>query len=100
MVVARAQTLRGAPAARVLLAPLYAMGLFHATPKRKATSWGFLVGVFGLVKAVKRLAYPWRSIVDAGVVAGLSVGSASLFLHYANALRGVPPPADPALPVS
>ena len=98
-VVARALTLEpGAPVARGALAPLYSMGLFHATRKRKATSWGFLIGVFGLVKLVKKLSYPWRAVVDAGVVAGLSIGSASILYHWGRALRGVAPPADAALP--
>ena len=100
MVVARSLTLaRGEGGlAGAALAPAYAMGLFHATRKRKLTSWGFVVGVACLVKAVKALAYPWRSVVDGGVVAGLSVGTASIAYHYARAVAGVAPPADAALP--
>ena len=101
MVVKRAMTLgdAGASPAHAALAPLYAMGLFHATPKRRNTSWGFLLGVFGIVKLVKKLSYPWRSVVDAGVVAGLTIGAASLLYHYARALAGIEPPADAALPM-
>jgi len=100
MVVARSLTLRDGHGGAVgkALAPAYAMGLFHATKKRRATSWGFLVGVACLVRVVKKLAYPARAIVDGGVVAGLSVGSASIAYHYVRALGGVPPPADAALP--
>ena len=29
----------------------YAMGLFHASPEK--TSWGFIVGIFAIVKTVK-----------------------------------------------
>ena len=86
MVVKRSLTLRDAPLAHKLAGPLYAMGLFHATKKRACTSWGFLVGVFGLVKLVQRLPYPWRSVVDAGVVAGLGVGAGSILYHYARCL--------------
>ena len=89
MVVKRSLTLRDAPLAHKLAGPLYAMGLFHATRKRVDTSWGFLVGVFGLVKLVQRLPYPWRSVVDAGVVAGLGVGAGS-------SVDGVHWPLNPA----
>ena len=70
-VVARALTLESggggaAGAAPRALAPLYAMGLFHATPKRKKTSWGFVLGIFMIVKAVRARArsspYPARSL--------------------------------------
>jgi hypothetical protein len=78
---------------------MYAMGLFSATKKRRIISWSFLIGVFGIVKAVKKLSYPWRSIVDGGVVVGLTFGSLSILYHYARAVAfGVPAPADPCLP--
>ena len=98
MVVARALTLRDAPVHHVALGPLYSMGLFHASKKRLATSWGFVVGIAALVKLVKALDYPWRAVVDGGVVAGLSVGAASILYHYGRSLGGVDPPADAALP--
>ena len=65
-----------------LLAPLYSMGLMHATKKRKIVSWSVTIGVAGIVAAVKRLPYPWRNIVDAGVVVGLTWGSLSIILKY------------------
>jgi hypothetical protein len=98
MVVARALTLRDAPPLHALFAPLYSMGLFHASRKRLCTSWGFLVGIAAVVKLVKSLEYPWRAVVDGGVVAGLSVGAASILYHYGRALGGIDPPADAALP--
>jgi hypothetical protein len=98
MVVARALTLRDAPLLHVLFAPFYSMGLFHASRKRLYTSWGFVVGIAAIVALVKRLVYPWRSVVDGGVVAGLSVGAASILYHYVRSFAGVDPPADPALP--
>ena len=74
------------------------MGLFHATKKRMIISWSVTVGVAGIVAAVKRLPYPWRNIVDAGVVAGLSWGCISIFVQYIKALVGGNVPADPMLP--
>jgi hypothetical protein len=84
-----------------LLAPLYSMGLFHATKKRMTVSWGVTLGVAAIVALVKRLPYPWRNIVDAGVVAGLSWGTCTILFFYAKALwENKPPAIDPALPVT
>ena len=84
-----------------LLAPFYSMGLIHATRKRKIVSWSVTLGVAGIVAAVKRLPYPCRNIVDAGVVAGLSWGSLSiLFLYSKSWITGQPPKVDAALPES
>jgi hypothetical protein len=75
------------------------MGLFHATKKRKIVSWSVSIGVAAIVAAVKRLPYPWRNIIDAGVVAGLTWGSLSIVVMYAKAwITGQPPAIDPALP--
>ena len=76
------------------------MGLFHATRKRKIISWSVSIGVAGIVAAVKRLPYPWRNIVDAGVVVGLSWGSLSIIIAYIKGLMngGVLVGVDPALP--
>ena len=54
--------------------------------------------VFLLVGLVKRLPYPWRSIVDGGVCAGLAWGGASILVYYVRALLGTPPAVDPELP--
>lgn len=61
-----------------LLAGPYAMGLFGADKKRMIVSWAITAGVFSLVKIVKYLPYPYRSIVDGGVVCGLSYGAISI----------------------
>jgi hypothetical protein len=87
------------PLLHKLLAAPYSMGLFHASKKRKIVSWGLAIGIVGLVKLVKGLAYPYRSIVDAGVVVGLSYGALSIVAIYAKALlSGAAPDVDPALP--
>lgn len=69
-----------------LFAPFYAMGLFHATKKRKIVSWSVSIGVAGIVAVVKRFPYPWRNIVDAGVVVGLSWGTLCIVIGYVKAL--------------
>lgn len=73
---------------RVVLAPLYAMALIHARGKRLAISWGLVVMIVAAVVAIRRLPAPWRSIVDAGVVAGLAWGLVSLIATFVRALRG------------
>jgi hypothetical protein len=102
MVVRRALTLaeHGVPLWRRALAPFYSMGLFHATKKRRTISWSITIGVSLLVGIVKRLPYPWRSIVDAGVCAGLCWGGASIAAFYARALGGSPPDVSAEMPVS
>jgi hypothetical protein len=82
-----------------LLAPFYAMGLMHATKKRKIVSWSVTTGVAVIVAVVKKLPYPYRNIIDAGVVAGLTWGSISIaFLYIKSWITGSPPTEDAALP--
>jgi hypothetical protein len=82
---------------KCLLAGPYCMGLFSATKTRLMISWGITIGVFGLVSVVKILPYPWRSIIDGGVVAGLSVGTLSTLWHFIMALLGKIPDIDACL---
>lgn len=88
-VVERAFTLREAPTPlRGLLAPAYAMALFGAPRRAMIVSWSLLVGIVALVILVRFVPQPWRGIVDAGVVLGLTIGSVSIAFHTARALRG------------
>jgi hypothetical protein len=82
----------------VALAPLYIMGLVHATRRRLVTSWCVLVGIIGLVVIVRRFDQPWRGIVDAGVVLGLVWGVVAILVLVARAARGVPVSASPEVP--
>jgi hypothetical protein len=75
------------------------MGMIHATRKRKIVSWSVSLGIGGIVAVVKRLPYPWRNIVDAGVMAGLSWGCVSIVALYIKSwITGQPPRVDAALP--
>ena len=96
-VVARALAipLRFAP-----IAPLFCMGLVHATRRRLVSSWGVTLGVVALVLLVRQLAQPWRGAVDAGVVVGLSWGVLSTLWFWLRALRGDPPRVPADLPLS
>lgn len=99
LVVRRALTIYDNPTVmKCILAGPYSMGLFGATKKRMLVSWLMMIGVFVLVKLVKVLPYPWRSIVDSGVVAGLSIGTFSICWHFVRAIFGRLPDIDPCLP--
>jgi hypothetical protein len=65
---------------------MYSMGMIHATRKRKIVSYSVTLGVAVIVAAVKKLPYPYRNIVDAGVVVGLTWGSISIAILYLYAL--------------
>lgn len=82
----------------VLLAPMFCMSLYGASRRGMLASRLLLAGIVVLVLIVQLLPAPWRGIVDAGVVAGLSVGLASLAWFSVRALLGKPPAVDPDLP--
>jgi len=63
---------------RVVLAPFFCMGLFHASRKTLIVSWSLLLGIVTLVIFMRQLEQPWRGIIDAGVVVGLALGLVSL----------------------
>lgn len=89
MVVQRAFDLINHPSIlNILLAGPYCMGMFNASRKRMIVSWSITAGVFSLVKLVKLLPYPYRAIVDAGVVLGLSYGALSILVLTIKALLG------------
>ncbi|RKX40550.1 MAG: hypothetical protein DRP64_12495 [Verrucomicrobia bacterium] len=73
---------------RVLLAPLFCMGYFHATRKRKIFSFAMTAMVVGLILLVRKLDQPWRGIVDAGVLLGLGWGLVSIWFFTLQAFFG------------
>jgi hypothetical protein len=92
-------TVQGNNPLNYLFAPLFSMGLWGATPRRKAVSWGVTLGVAAIVAVVKKLPAAPRCIIDAGVVVGLTIGSASILYHFASAvLTGKLPGVDACLP--
>ena len=100
LVVKRAMGLSSRPSPlNILLAGPFSMGLFAATKKRVLVSWCISAGVFGVVKVVKILPYPYRSIIDAGVVVGLSYGLVSILIIGGKAiLTGREPDCDACFP--
>lgn len=62
-----------------LLAPLFGMGYFHATRRRKITSFGVTSGIIILIILVHFIPQPWRGMIDFGVIAGLGFGVVDLW---------------------
>lgn len=82
----------------VVLAPLYCMGFMHATKRRLITSWGLTSAIIVFVLGARQLAQPWRGIIDAGVVVGLTLGIASIAYFVVRAVRGKSLPVAPDVP--
>jgi hypothetical protein len=82
----------------VLLGPLHAMALIHATRRRLLGSWLLLLGIVGLILLIRLLDQPWRGAIDAGVIVGLSWGAVATIVFLVRALRGSPPDVQPDLP--
>mmetsp|Transcript_105019 Transcript_105019/g.186024 ORF Transcript_105019/g.186024 Transcript_105019/m.186024 type:complete len:190 (-) Transcript_105019:22-591(-) len=100
LVVRRALLLNGKqPAMHQACAPAYAMAFFHATRRRRLVSWVLVISIIVIVALVKRLPYPYRSILDAGVCVGLTWGIGSIMLIFARSVKkGHAPDTDPCLP--
>ncbi len=62
----------------VLLAPLFCMGYIYATRKRQIISIGLTLMIICFILIARILPQPWRGIIDAGVVVGLSIGIISI----------------------
>jgi hypothetical protein len=82
----------------VVLAPVYAMGFIYASYKRMLISYLILLMVIGFVLIAEMLPAPWRAIMDAGVVLGLSWGVVAIFVATINVLFFSAGKVDPELP--
>lgn len=70
----------------VVLAPLYCSS-FYGAPKRDLIARYILFfSIVGIIVAMHYVPQPWRGIVDAGVVVGLSIGCASIAWTYVRSL--------------
>jgi hypothetical protein len=96
---ARAQYLKENPTLlRVLLAPLFCMGFFHATRKRKIVTYSLTTGIILLIIGVGRLDQPWRGIIDVGVLLGLGWGLLSVWYYSFRVLFGKGSAVSPETP--
>ena len=71
-----------------LLAPLFCMGFFRATRKPFLFAWVGTTLIVMLIIALRFVPQPWRAIVDAGVVVGLSWGLISFALCVQAEFKG------------
>ena len=81
-VVARAWSSVITPWPCKILAPLFAMGLFCGTWFRVIFTWCLTVFIVGCIVGMQYLPIPYRVIVDAGVLVGISWGAVSLTYFY------------------
>ena len=87
-VAERAMAVRSQPTLlRVVLAPLYAAGYFEGTRRERLGVWFGTLGIVILIIIVHRLDQPWRGILDAGVVVGLSWGTIATLVLSVRAWR-------------
>ncbi len=78
-VVVRAHYLAANPRPlHVILAPLFCMGYIYATRKRQILSIALTLMIVCFVLIARMMPQPWRGILDAGVVVGLSLGVLSI----------------------
>jgi len=82
----------------VLLAPLFCMGFFRATRRPLLVAWLGTCVIILLVLILHSMPQPWRGIVDAGVVAGLSWGLVSFLLASVRAFATGVYPLSPEVP--
>ena len=78
-VVVRARYLANNPRPlHVLFAPLFCMGYIYATRRRQIISFALTATIICFVLIARSMPQPWRGILDAGVVVGLSFGVLSI----------------------
>lgn len=73
---------------RIVLAPFYCMSFFDATRKRVLTAWITTVCIVLLIVLMNRMDQPWRGLIDAGVVVGLSWGVAAVIHNTVTTFFG------------
>lgn len=65
----------------IALAPLFLVGYIHINPVRRRNILLLTFGIVVLIILIRYLPQPWRGIVDAGVVVGLTWGLVSMVVH-------------------
>ena len=96
---ARALYLRRNPTPlRVLFAPLFCMGFFHATRRRRIVAFSLTLMIVFLIVLVRQLPQPWRGIVDAGVLLGLGWGLISVWWFSFRAFTDAGFSVSPEIP--
>ena len=81
-----------------VLAPLFCMGFFRATRRVLLIAWVGTALIIILIIGLRLTPQPWRSIVDAGVVVGLTWGLVSFLWNVRQGLRSGSYPTSPEVP--
>lgn len=84
----------------VALAPLFIMGFFRATRAPLLFAWVGTGLIILLIIGLQLSPQPWRGIVDAGVVVGLSWGLISFLVCVWQIFAGGSQPVSPEVPGS
>jgi len=75
-----------------VLAPAFVAGFYKATASRMAKAYGLVVFIVVIGIVVAHMPYPWRQIVDLGVVINLIAGTLALLAFSGQTfLMGRPP---------
>lgn len=77
-----------------LLAPFFCVGYYRASPRVRRMTWLGTMLIVLLIIIVHQLPQPWRGIVDAGVVLGLTWGLVSFLALSGRALVSGAYPAE------
>lgn len=70
----------------VLLAPAYCLSLFAAPRRRVIVRWILVLGIAAIVMLMRYVPQPYRGIVDAGVVVGLTWGAVAVVIFFVRGL--------------
>lgn len=81
-VVSRSHNLKNETIIYKILAPLYSIGLIKSNTRRKIRTATMFFAVGLMIALTKNLSYPWRNVIDAGVVIGLGWGLTSGVLEW------------------
>lgn len=74
----------------VLLSPLFCIGYFYIQRRRRIVIYSITISIMAMILAVRFLSQPWRGIVDAGVVVGLTWGLVTLLVSTQQAFNATP----------
>lgn len=100
-VAARAKHIKNHPnILHALLGPLYCASYIYTSKRRKIATYSLTIGIIILIILVRQLDQPWRGIVDAGVVVGLTWGLVSLLIFSVLAFTSKDFDYSPELPES
>ncbi len=85
-------------AIQMLLSPLFCFGYFGTTRAKQAVAIILTTVLVSLVVFMRYVPQPWRGIIDAGVVVGLSLGILSIMICLVKEFRSSEYTHDPQVP--